>query len=49
MTFDDIDSVKAFVGDDHETVYVPERAASPSLKRFDQKSKHYDHVETRNY
>ena len=25
MTFDDIDSVKAFVGDDYETVYVPER------------------------
>jgi hypothetical protein len=48
MTFDDIDSVKAFVGEDYETVYVPERARAV-LKRFDQKSKHYDHVETRNY
>jgi antibiotic biosynthesis monooxygenase (ABM) superfamily enzyme len=48
MTFNDIDSVKAFVGDDYETVYVPERARAV-LKRFDQKSKHYDHVETRNY
>jgi antibiotic biosynthesis monooxygenase (ABM) superfamily enzyme len=48
MTFDDIDAVKAFVGEDYETVYVPERARAV-LKRFDQKSEHYDHVETRNY
>jgi len=48
MTFDDIGAVKAFVGEDYETVYVPERARA-ILKRFDQKSKHYDHIETRSY
>lgn len=48
MTFDDMDSVRAFVGDDYETVYVPEKARAV-LKRFDQKSTHYDHIETRQY
>ena len=48
MTFDDIDAVKTFVGEDYETVYVPERARAV-LKRFDLKSKHYELVETRNY
>jgi antibiotic biosynthesis monooxygenase (ABM) superfamily enzyme len=48
MTFDDIDAVKTFVGEDYETVYVPERARAV-LKRFDLKSKHYELVEARNY
>lgn len=48
MTFDDLASVKAFVGEDYETVYVPDRARAV-LKRFDQKSKHYELVEARNY
>ena len=48
MRFDDIDEVKTFVGEDYETVYVPERARKV-LKRFDLKSKHYELVETRNY
>jgi antibiotic biosynthesis monooxygenase (ABM) superfamily enzyme len=48
MTFDDIGAVKTFVGEDYETVYVPDRARAV-LKRFDLKSEHYDHVETRNY
>src|ERR1700712_3062652 len=48
MDFDDLESVKAFVGEDYETVYVPDRARAV-LKRFDQKSQHYELVETRNY
>jgi antibiotic biosynthesis monooxygenase (ABM) superfamily enzyme len=48
MTFDDLDAVKSFVGEDYETVYVPERARAV-LKRFDQRSMHYDLVETRTY
>ncbi len=48
MTFDDIDAVKAFVGEDYETVYVPERARA-ILKRFDLRSQHYELIETRNY
>ncbi len=48
MTFDSLDAVKAFVGDDYETVYVPDRARA-ILKRFDQRSQHYELVETRTY
>jgi heme-degrading monooxygenase HmoA len=48
MTFDDLDAVKAFVGEDYETVYVPDRARAV-LKRFDQRSQHYDLIESRSY
>ena len=48
MTFDSLDAVKAFVGEDYETVYVPDRARA-ILKRFDQRSQHYELIETRNY
>jgi antibiotic biosynthesis monooxygenase (ABM) superfamily enzyme len=48
MTFDDLESVKAFVGEDYETVYVPDRARAV-LKRFDDRSRHYELVETRTY
>jgi antibiotic biosynthesis monooxygenase (ABM) superfamily enzyme len=48
MTFDDLGAVKAFVGEDYEAVYVPERARA-ILKRFDDRSKHYELIETRNY
>ena len=48
MEFDDLEAVKAFVGEDYETVYVPDRAREV-LKRFDQKSQHYDLVEMRTY
>jgi antibiotic biosynthesis monooxygenase (ABM) superfamily enzyme len=48
MTFDDLDAVKAFVGEDYETVYVPDRARA-ILKRFDQRSQHYELIEERNY
>jgi len=48
MTFDDLNSVKAFVGEDYETVYVPERARA-ILKRFDDRSQHYELIESRAY
>lgn len=48
MTFDSLGAVKAFVGDDYETVYVPDRARA-ILKRFDDRSMHYDVLETRTY
>lgn len=48
MTFDSLDAVKAFVGEDYETVYVPDRARA-ILKRFDQRSQHYESIETRTY
>ncbi len=40
MWFDDIDSVKAFVGDDYEASHVPS-AARAVLARFDDRSTHY--------
>lgn len=48
MTFESLDAVKAFVGQDYETVYVPDRARA-ILKRFDQRSQHYELIEARNY
>jgi antibiotic biosynthesis monooxygenase (ABM) superfamily enzyme len=48
MEFDDIDAVKAFVGEDYEASYVPD-AARKVLKRFDQRSQHYDLLEARSY
>lgn len=48
MTFDDLRSVKAFVGEDYETVYVPEPARA-ILKRFDDRSQHYELIESRAY
>jgi antibiotic biosynthesis monooxygenase (ABM) superfamily enzyme len=43
MRFDSLDSVKAFVGEDHETAFVPPQARAV-LKRFDARSQHYDHI-----
>jgi hypothetical protein len=40
MWFDDIDSVKAFVGEDYEVSHVPP-AARAVLARFDDRSAHY--------
>ena len=48
MEFDDIEAVKAFVGEDYETCYVPP-AARAVLKRFDQRSAHYQLLEARTY
>ena len=41
MTFDSLDAVRAFVGEEYETAYVPERARLV-LARFDERSSHYE-------
>lgn len=41
MWFNDLDAVKAFVGDDHEIAHVP-AAARAVLSRFDERAVHYD-------
>ena len=48
MEFDDLDSVKAFVGEDYESCYVPD-AARAVLKRFKDRSAHYELLEARTY
>ncbi len=39
--FENIDSVKSFVGENYEEVYVPEKARKV-LSRFDQKAFHHE-------
>lgn len=46
MRFDSIGDVVAFVGDDYERAYVPP-AAREVLKRFDERSAHYEVKEQR--
>ena len=46
MWFDDLESVKAFVGDDYEVAHVPKRAREV-LSRFDQRSAHYEAIDRR--
>jgi len=48
MWFERIESVIDFVGEDYETVYVPEKARKV-LSRFDQKSTHCELRETLDY
>lgn len=48
MTFDSIEDVKAFQGEDYEKCYVPE-AAQKLLKNWDKVSSHYSTVEKRTY
>ncbi len=48
MRFDTLDAVKAFVGKDFEASYVPD-AARKVLKRFDQRSQHFELRESRSY
>lgn len=48
MEFENLDSVRAFVGDDYEACYVPAEARK-ILKRFDQRSQHYELRDTRSY
>jgi antibiotic biosynthesis monooxygenase (ABM) superfamily enzyme len=48
MEFDSLDSVKAFAGEDYEACYVPD-AARAVLKRFDQRSQHYELRDARSY
>jgi hypothetical protein len=46
MTFDSIDDVIAFQGEDYEKCYVPD-AARAVLKRWDELSAHYEIIERR--
>ena len=48
MRFGSLDDVKTFVGEDHEQAYVPAEARK-ILKRFDERSQHYELRETRDY
>ena len=48
MTFDSIDNVIDFQGEDYRRCYVPE-AARKVLKRWDQVSDHYDVKDVRHY
>lgn len=41
MTFDSLDAVRAFAGEDYETAYVP-ASARAVLARFDSRAAHYD-------
>jgi len=46
MWFTDIDSVKAFMGEDYEVAHVPERARNV-LSHFDARSAHYEVLDRR--
>jgi heme-degrading monooxygenase HmoA len=46
MWFENLEAVKAFVGDDYETAHVPERARRV-LSRFDERSAHYEVIDRR--
>jgi antibiotic biosynthesis monooxygenase (ABM) superfamily enzyme len=48
MTFDSLQSVKAFQGKDYELSYVPE-PAQKVLKRWDKTAVHFEAVEKRTY
>ena len=46
MWFDDLDAVRAFVGDDYSVSHVPEPARAV-LSRFDQRAAHYEVIDRR--
>ena len=48
MTFDSLQNVIDFQGEDYKKCYVPD-AAQRVLKHWDQESAHYETIETRNY
>lgn len=48
MTFDSLQNVIDFQGEDYTRAYVPD-AAQLVLKRWDQAANHYDAVESRQY
>ncbi len=48
MTFDALENVIAFQGEDYTRCYVPD-AAQQVLKRWDQVSAHYDLIDCRKY
>lgn len=48
MTFDSLNNVIAFQGEDYETAYVPD-AARKILKRWDERSTHHEQRQIRSY
>ena len=48
MTFDSVQNVISFLGEDYTRCYVPD-AAKLVLKRWDQVSTHYELIECRKY
>lgn len=46
MWFDDLDAVRAFMGDDYELAHVPEHAREV-LSRFDERSAHFHVLDQR--
>lgn len=48
MTFDSLQNVIDFQGEDYSLCYVPE-AARKVLKRWDERSEHYETIENRQY
>ena len=46
MWFDDIASIRAFVGEDYEVSHVP-AAAQAVLSRFDERAAHYEVIDRR--
>lgn len=48
MTFQSLQNVIDFQGDDYARCYVPQEAQKV-LKRWDQTSSHYEAIESRNY
>ncbi len=48
MTFDSLQNVKDFQGEDYTRCYVPD-AAQLLLKRWDKVSDHYESIEVRKY
>lgn len=46
MWFDNLESIKAFMGEDYEVSHVPP-AARAVLSRFDQRAAHYEVVDRR--
>jgi len=41
MTFDSLDAVREFAGEDHEVAVVPKKARAV-LSRFDERAQHYE-------
>ena len=48
MQFDSLEAVKQFAGEDYERSYVPDKARQV-LSRHDEKSQHYEIIETIGY
>ena len=46
MWFDDLDAIRAFVGEDYSVSHVPERARAV-LSRFDDRAAHFEVVDRR--